>query len=123
MDLSMSCNAIQERIVVGDALDDASQAHVLACASCGSLVAEWVALDSLVAGEIDGGIAVPDGFADRVMASLAPESVAVSRFDTLIGRRWVQLALTQVGVAVAVANLLRFVLSMLVPASSLGGMR
>jgi hypothetical protein len=123
MDLSMSCNAIQERIVVGDALDEASQKHVLACASCGSLAAEWVGLDSLVAGEMDGGIAVPDGFADRVMASLAPEPVAVSRFDTLIGRRWVQLALTQVGVAVAIANLLRFVFSMLVPASSLGGMR
>jgi hypothetical protein len=123
MDLSMSCNAIQERIVVGDALDDAIQAHVLACASCGSLAAECLALDSLVAGEIDGGIAVPDGFADRVMASLAPEPVAASRFDTLIGRRWVQLALTQVGLAVAIANLLRFVFSTLVPAASLGGMR
>ena len=123
MDLSMSCNAIQERIAVGEALDDASRAHVLACASCGSLATECLALDSLVAGEIDGGIAVPDGFADRVMASLAPEPVAASRLDTLIGRRWVQVALAQVGVAVAIANLLRFVFSMLVPASSLGGMR
>jgi hypothetical protein len=123
MDPSISYNAIQERIAVGDALDEASQTHVLACAGCNRLAAEWVALDSLVADGIDGGIAVPDGFADRVMASLAPEPAAVSRFEMLLGRRWVQLVLTQVGLAVAIANLLRFVFSTLVPAASLGGMR
>jgi hypothetical protein len=57
------------------------------------------------------------------MAALAPEAVAVSRLEQLLGRRWVQLALTQVGLAVAIANLLRFVFSTLVPAASLGGMR
>jgi hypothetical protein len=127
----MICNAIQERIVVGEALDEASQTHVLACTSCGRLAAEWVELDSLVAEGIDGGVTVPDGFADGVMARLAAEPVIDSRFDSrfasrfelLLGRRWVQLALAQVGVAVAVANVLRFVFSMLVPAASLGGMR
>jgi hypothetical protein len=123
MKSSISCNAIQERIVVGDALDDASQTHVLACASCSGLAAEWLALDDLVADGLDGGIAVPDGFAERVMAALVPQSAAVSRLDRLLGRRWVQLALTQVGLAVAIANLLRFVFSTLVPAASLGGMR
>jgi hypothetical protein len=121
MSSSSPCNAIQERIVAGDALDDANQAHVLGCASCSLLAAEWVALDSLVAHGLDIGIAVPDGFADRVMASLEPTSGAGARFERLLGRRWVQLALTQVGLAVAVANLLRFVFATLVPAASLGG--
>jgi len=123
MSSSISCNAIQERIVVGDALDDASQAHVLACAGCSRMAAEWVALNSQVADGIDGGIDVPDGFAERVMAALAPEPAVASRFEQLLGRRWVQLALTQVGLAVAIANLLRFVFSTMVPAASLGGMR
>ena len=123
MNVSTPCNAIQERIVVGDALDEASQAHVLACISCSRLASEWLALDSLVADGLDGGIAVPDGFADRVMAGLAPEPAAVSRIEKLLGRRWVQLALAQVGLAVAIANLVRFVFSTLVPGASLGGVR
>ena len=96
---------------------------MLACAGCGRLAAEFVALDALVSDGIDGGIVVPDGFADRVMADLGAEGAAVSRFESLLGRRWVQLALAQVGLAVAIANLLRFVFSTLMPAASLGGMR
>lgn len=121
MTSTTSCNAIQERIVVGEVLDEASQEHVLACASCGGLAAEWVALDGLVAHGLAGGIVVPDGFADRVMDRLVSEPAADSRIQRLLGRRWVQLALTQVGLAVAIANLLRFVFSTLVPAASLGG--
>ncbi len=123
MDTSSSCNAIQERIVLGEALDETSQAHVLACASCSRLAAEWLALDSQVADGIDGGIVVPDSFADRVMASLRQEPVAASRFELLLGRRWVQLALAHVGLAVAIANVLRFVLATVVSATSLGGVR
>ena len=114
--MNTSCNAIQERIVAGDALDDASQTHVLGCTSCSLFAAEWLALDGLVAEGLDGGITVPDGFVDRVMASLDPAAAADSRFERLLGRRWVQLALTQVGLAVAIANLLRFVCATLVPA-------
>jgi len=121
MTSTTSCNAIQERIVVGDILDEASQEHVLVCASCGRLTAEWVALDGLVAHGLAGGIAVPDGFADRVMDRIESQPAADSRIQSLLGRRWVQLALTQVGLAVAIANLLRFVFSTLVPAASLGG--
>jgi hypothetical protein len=123
MNVPVSCNAVQERIVVGEALDEASQTHVLACASCTRLAAEWVALDGQVVDGIDGGVAVPDGFADRVMANLAPELAEISHLEQWLGRRWVQLALTQVGLAMAIANLLRFVFSTLVPAASLGGMR
>ena len=121
MHSSTSCNAIQERIVVGEVLDEASQQHVLGCAGCGRLAAEWVALDGLVDHGLDGGVAVPDGFADRVMDRIESEPAADSRIQSLLGQRWVQLALTQVGLAVAIANLLRFVFSTLVPAASLGG--
>jgi hypothetical protein len=123
MDSSSPCTIIQERIVLGQILDENSQSHVLACAGCGRLAADFMALDALVASGIDGGIVVPDGFADRVMAGLGPEAVAASRLERLLGRRWVQLALTQVGLAVAIANLVRFVFSTLMPAASLGGLR
>jgi len=123
MSSAIPCNAIQECIVLGESLDDANQAHVLACASCSRLAAEWMALDGLVAGGIDGGVAVPDGFADRVMANLVPDSVAASRFEGLLGRRWVQLALAQVGLVVAIANVIRFVFSTVIPSTSLGGVR
>ena len=121
MSSAVSCNALQERIVVGEALDEVGQAHVLACASCSRLATEWMALDSLVAGGLDGGVVVPDGFADRVMAAIVPAPISVSRLEELLGKRWVQLALTQVGFAVAIANLIRFVFSSLVPGASLGG--
>jgi hypothetical protein len=117
------CNAIQEHIVAGEILDETDQAHPLSCVRCSRFVAEWLALDSLIAEEIDGKVVVPDGFADRVMAKIEPAADATSRVDVLLGRRWVQLALTQVGLAVAIANLLRFVFSTLLPASSLGGVR
>jgi hypothetical protein len=117
------CNAIQERIVAGESLDEPNQAHTLTCMSCSRFVSEWLALDSLIAEEINDKVVVPDGFADRVMARIEPAADATSRFDTLLGRRWVQLALTQVGLAVAIANLLRFVFSTLLSASSLGGVR
>ena len=121
MNTPLMCNAIQERIVAGETLNEVSQAHVLDCASCGRFAAEWLALDHYVAEEIAGKLVVPDGFADRVMASIAPARDAHSRLDDLLGRRWIQLALTQVGLAVAIANLLRFLFSTVLPVTSLGG--
>jgi len=121
MNTPSMCNVLQERIVAGETLDEVSQAHVLDCASCGRFAAEWLALDQYVAEQIAGKLAVPDGFADRVMASIAPALEPDSRLDALLGRRWVQLALAQVGLAVAIANLLRFVFSTVLPVTSLGG--
>jgi len=123
MNATSMCNAIQERIVAGDTLDEATQTHALACASCSSFTVQWIALDGLIAEEIAGKLAVPDGFADRVMAGIGPAQEVGSRFDAFLSRRWVQLALTQVGLAIAIANLLRFVFSTVLPATSLGGVR
>jgi hypothetical protein len=115
------CNRIQENIVAGDALDEASQAHVVACASCGQVAAEWLALDSAIADGLDGGFEVPAGFADRVMAAVATQPTTSSRIARALGRRWLQVALANIGLAAAVAHLLRFVFSTLLPAASLGG--
>jgi hypothetical protein len=123
MSTPLPCNLIQERIVAGEALDERDQAHALACPGCARVTAEWLALDSLLAYDLDGGIVVPDGFADRVMAGLEQPVQGQTGFERMLSRRWVQLVLAHVGLVVALANIVRFVLSALVPAASLGGPR
>jgi hypothetical protein len=115
------CNRIQEHIVAGDVLDETNQAHVVTCTSCGQVAAEWLALDSAIADGLASGVEVPDGFADRVMAAVATEPSTSSRIARVLGRRWLQVVLANLGLAVAITNLLRFVLATLLPAASLGG--
>lgn len=122
MTMPTPCNLIQERIAVGETLDEPDQAHVLACPSCTEVAKLWWTLDTQITDQLDGGITVQDGFADRVMSALdqAPRATAVDRW---LGRRSVQLCLANVGLAVALANIVRFVLGTLVPAAGLGGVR
>jgi hypothetical protein len=115
------CNRIQEQIVAGEALDEADQAHVVACASCGTVAAEWLALDSTIADGLDGGTAVPGGFADRVMAAVEAFPAVSSRTEHWLDRRWLRVALANIGLAVALSSVLRFMFSTLIPAVSLGG--
>jgi len=115
------CNLLQERIVAGEALDEEGQAHVLGCAGCARLAAEWLRLDSVIADGLDAGLMVPDDFAARVMTELAAEARPAAWHERALGRRWVRLTLAHLGLAVALVNLLRFILSMLLPAASLGG--
>jgi len=115
------CNAIQERIVAGAPLDEASQAHALECGSCSRIAAEWLALESSIADALDDVPEVPDGFADRVMARLEDEACERRDAARTSGRRWLHIALANLGLAIAVANLLRFILSTLLPTVSLGG--
>jgi hypothetical protein len=68
-------------------------------------------------------VQIPEGFADRVMTQIEAKSRAPGGRRDLLGRRWVQIALAHVGVAVAVANVVRFVLASLLPTLSLGGGR
>jgi len=123
MNLPSSCNTIQERILAGEVLDDTSQAHTLTCSDCGRFAADCLALNSAISDGLDESVVVPNGFADRVIASLETAPEPASRLDGILGRRWVQVALAHVGVAVAIVNLLRFVFSPLLPAASLGGVR
>jgi hypothetical protein len=123
---SMSpCNVIQERIVAGEQLDEGCQAHVVTCTRCSSTAAECLALDQAMIEGFDA-VVIPDGFADEVMARLdeppALSPALSSAIDRLLGRRWVQIALAHVGLAMATVNLLRFVLSSLLPTTSLGGL-
>jgi hypothetical protein len=123
--MTVSCNAVQGCIVLGEALDEASQRHVLDCAQCTRVAADFLALDARVADELSSLVAVPDGFADQVMASLDEASLfrTEGKLDRLLGRRWVQIGLAYVGAAVALVNLLHFVLGSLIPGASLGGIR
>ena len=121
MQPSTLCNRIQEQIVAGDALDQADQTHVVACASCAQVAAEWLALDSAIADGLAGVPEVPAGFGDRVMAALDARPHALSRVERAHGRRWLQVALANVGLAAAIASLVRFMFSTLLPAASLGG--
>jgi hypothetical protein len=118
------CTVVQERIVASQTLDEAEQAHVLGCAGCSRFAADCLALDSMVADSVDGALSIPSDFADRVMAKLEqvdPDRAQVRRWEDLFGRRWVQVAIANVGVVFAVANLVRFVFSALLPTAALGG--
>jgi hypothetical protein len=126
--MSSSCNSVQEEIAWGRALAADAHAHAAACADCAALARRMAALDAVFGG-VDGG-EVPAGFAERVMARLerpvsvaAPTSGWTAPLLRLMDWRGVQLALAYGGVLFSLTNLLRFVLSTLVPAVSLGAGR
>lgn len=127
--MTTSCNDIQERVAVGEALDESTQAHVLACPACSRVAAAFLALDAQVAEELWAAVHVPEGFADRVMVRLdqaAPSGTVgmpAGMLNRLLARRWVQMGLAYLGATVALVNVLRFVLASLIPGASLGGMR
>jgi len=114
----MNCNQVQETIARGETLGPHERAHAAACVVCATVMESWSQLDDLLqAGPAES---VPDGFADRVMATLSNESVTVAPLRWF-ERRWVQLGLVQVGALVSLFNVFRFVLRVLVPTLSLGG--
>jgi hypothetical protein len=120
--MSSPCTEIQERIVASERLGETEQAHVLDCPRCSRLTADCLVLDGLVVDGLDGTFSVPDDFADRVMGQLEVDAKFGARWDDMLGRRWVQIALANVSVAFAVVNLFRFVFSALIPTTSLGGL-
>jgi hypothetical protein len=124
MSATFPCNDIQERLVAGAPLDEADQTHVLACPTCGRLASEHARLEAAFVDSLESSVRVPLGFADQVMATIAHERAqSPQRLDRLIARPWVQIVLAHVGLAVAIANVLRVVLASLLPTTSLGGAR
>jgi anti-sigma factor RsiW len=117
------CPEIQERIAVGEILREAEQAHVLACPDCSRLANLWLAMDGEIAAHLDEAVSVPPGFADRVMTAIEEAPQAAPGIERWLGRRSVQLVLANLGVAVAITNIVRFVLGVLMPAAGLGGLR
>jgi hypothetical protein len=114
----MDCNWVQEMVARDEGLGPDERAHAAVCATCGAVLESWAHLDALLGENPAGG--VPEGFADRVMAAFAEQSVMVAPLHWF-ERRWVQVGLVQVGALVSLFNLFRFVLRVLVPSLSLGG--
>jgi anti-sigma factor RsiW len=114
----MDCNQVQEMVVHGESLGPVESAHAAVCVACSAVIESWGQLDALLH---DGpAVAVPEGFADRVMAAIADQANPVAPLRWF-ERRWVQVGLVQVAAVFSLFNLFRFVLRVLVPSLSLGG--
>jgi predicted anti-sigma-YlaC factor YlaD len=120
--MSMLCNAVQEVLAWNQPLDETGRQHLRACDACRGFGEQMAMLDALV---MDAGVDVPPGFADRVMARLQATSGLVPRarrsLSHLLEFRSVHLVLANIGLLVTVSNLIRFVLSLLVPSTASGG--
>jgi anti-sigma factor RsiW len=120
----MKCTETQTKLTHGEALDEVERDHALTCPECGALAATWTSLDATLA-ELDP--CVPEGFADRVMASIAREAnlqrgAGVRSEPTRwYERRWAGVLLSSAAALVALLNVARFVVSVLVPVGSFGG--
>ena len=120
----MTCTETQEKLERGEPLDEAERDHALACDECGAVAAACATLDRTLA-ELEP--AVPEGFADRVMASIGREVAErrsvreAARPARWYERRWAGWVLSSAAALVALLNVARFVASVLVPAGGLGG--
>jgi hypothetical protein len=120
----MTCTETQERLIRGEALDESERDHVLTCAQCGALAANCATLDAVLA-ELEAK--VPEGFADRVMASIAREVAEGSTVyepatpTRWYEHRWAGMLLSSAAALVALLNVARFVASVLIPVGSFGG--
>jgi hypothetical protein len=119
----MTCTETQDKLTRGQPLDDAERDHALACAECGAVAAASATLDFALA-ELDSP--VPEGFADRVMASIAREVAGQRGAEERVTpvrwyeRRWAGWVLSSAAALVAILNVARFVASVFVPVGWLG---
>jgi anti-sigma factor RsiW len=109
------CTEIQNTIAHGLALTAEQSQHMATCSGCAAVAEHWSRLDMMLT---SAQVEVADGFADRVMARL-DEPTAV---PDLLERRWVQITLANLGALVTMANLIRFVMRLLIPSTSLGAL-
>lgn len=110
------CTKIQERIASSEPLRQSERVHLSSCERCSGVAQSYAELDVSLEALAEP---VPDGFADRVMSQIAALEVTRSRrwFDA----RWVEFALTNLALACAVVNAVRFLAGVLIPSVSLGG--
>ena len=109
-----SCNNVQENIARGDALSEDERTHTAACASCASVLADFTVIEAALNGF---GPAVPAGFADRVMASVATEAGAPPHAS----RWWVPPALAYAAGVLAALNAASFLARVFVASVAFGG--
>jgi hypothetical protein len=114
------CVLIQEQISWDRQLPEEIQLHVLNCEGCSRVAAEFASLDSWMAEHLDASI--PDGFANMVMARIAaqpygrPDTAWLpTRPGRILSSPWIQLGLVAAGSAIAILNLIRFVLAVMLP--------
>jgi hypothetical protein len=108
------CDRTQEKIARDDALSSEERAHVLACDRCAALAAEFSLLESALDALAHD---VPSAFAERVMALIADEPASRPWLE----RRWVSLVVAYAGGVIALANVARFLASVLSANLGLGG--
>jgi hypothetical protein len=121
--MSIPCNAVQETLAWNQPLDEAGQQHVRTCEACRSFGEQLKILDALVMDH--ASVDIPPGFADRVMAGLSARPARVPRARHRLSHalefRSVHWVLANIGLLVTLSNLVRFVLSLLVPSTASGG--
>lgn len=113
------CDIIQQSIAIGEMLTSSQKIHVDNCPQCRALQSEFNQLNQLVEQSIEE--AVPDGFADRVMAKLpsSPQSVPTNLFGSklldLFGHsRLLQATWVGLGIALGVGHIVRFFLGVFI---------
>jgi predicted anti-sigma-YlaC factor YlaD len=119
---SKSCSAVQEAIAWNRTPHETLRNHLLDCESCRAFGEQIAQLDARMNERFE--IEVPVGFADRVMARLqdpVPTVAPRGGAARLLEAKSFQLVATQVALLVSLSNLVRFVLSLLVPNTAWGG--
>jgi predicted anti-sigma-YlaC factor YlaD len=119
--MQASCNAIQESVAWSRALDEGAQLHLLDCESCRAFLEQMATLDAQMSEQAD--VDVPLDFADRVMAKVGRTRQPARRSAPSPRWRALEIALANVGLIIGLSNVLRFVLSVLVASTALGGPR
>ena len=112
------CASIQEQIAWDAQLPEAIQMHVLSCIDCNRIAMEFASLNSWVSEHLETSI--PEGFADAVMARITSQVGAAPDVPSLrVSRKfsspWMQAALFAAGCVIAILNLIRFVLVVVLP--------
>ena len=114
------CALIQEQIAWDKDLPEEIQMHVLSCEACNRVAIEFAGLDSWIAEHLDTSI--PEGFADAVMARVTQKPQIDSGRSWLpeisrriLASRWMQVGIVAAGSIIAVLNLIRFVLAVILP--------
>jgi hypothetical protein len=120
--LPHTCNMIQEDIAWGRGLSEEDQKHVLSCAACSEIAAQFEALDSLVRNVMEAD--VPEGFADSVVGQIEAEQQRediplagpVPFWERIFFSRAVQWGLVGIGLVFGLLRIVGFIVEVVIHA-------